>query len=441
MNFSISYRLLYFRHSTFSFAALYRQAFKFISLLLLFTGYTFLTEISAQTELNRISAVERSDGKGFVVRYHLSNAIDSSTVIQPSTDLLQMVIYSQKIDTTNLRYPPTGPVFKNFELFKIPNGIALNIHLSDGHYFNYQTYTDRNGTDHLLALTSTTDTQMTGITPDFAPIDWSLYAENSAVSTEFGIDTTEPTTNSQSNGSRFEVVVIDAGHGGKDPGTSGGRIHEKDLVLDVALKVGQYIEENIPDLKVVYTRTDDRFIELEERGRIANEHNGDLFISIHANAFDHRNRARKQSVHGAEVYFLGMTRSESALEVMKRENSVIEYESGNVQQLTEEDLLIYELMNAGNMSTSQRIAEIIEHQFRERALRKSRGVKQAGFQVLYEASMPGVLIELGFLSNPNEANYLTSEYGQSIVASAIFRSIRDFKLDYDRSFNRETTSR
>jgi len=136
-----------------------------------------------------------------------------------------------------------------------------------------------------------------------------------------------------------------------------------------------------------------------------------------------------------------MTRSESALEVMKRENSVIELESGQTKELTEEDLLIYELMNAGNMSTSQRIAEMIEQQFRERAQRKSRGVKQAGFQVLYEASMPGVLIELGFLSNPNEANYLTSEYGQSIVASAIFRSIRDFKLDYDKSYNRETTSR
>lgn len=404
-------------------------------------GFAYLTDLSAQTELNRVSAVERSDGKGFVVRFHLSNAIDSSTVIQPSTDLLQMVIYSPEIDTTNFRYPPTGPVFSDFELFNIPHGIALNIHLTDGHYFNYNTYTDRNGTDHLLALTSTTDSQMTGITPDVAPIDWTLYAGNGALDTDFNTDMEDTSENARSNGSRFEVVVIDAGHGGKDPGTSGGRIREKDVVLDVALKVGQYITENIPDLKVVYTRTDDTFIELKERGRIANEYNGDLFISIHANAFDHRNRARKQSVHGAEVYFLGMARSESALEVMKRENSVIELESGNMQELTEEDLLIYELMNAGNMSTSQRIAEIIEHQFRERAQRKSRGVKQAGFQVLYEASMPGVLIELGFLSNPNEANYLTSDYGQTIVASAIFRSIRDFKLDYDRSFNRETTSR
>jgi len=400
-----------------------------------------LPGLSAQTDLTRVSAVERSDGKGFVVRYHLSQAIDSSTVIQPSAGLIQMVIYSADLDTTDFQYPPTGPVFNDFELFNIPDGIALNIHIHDGHYFNYSTYTDMNGTDHLLALTSTEDTQMTGITSEMEPINWALFAENESFTADIDEETEDTTVTERTSGSRFNVVVIDAGHGGKDPGTIGGRIHEKDVVLDVALKVGQYIEENIPDLKVVYTRTDDRFIELEERGRIANRHDGDLFISIHANAFDHRNRARKQSVHGAEVYFLGMTRSESALEVMKRENSVIELESGQTKELTEEDLLIYELMNAGNMSTSQRIAEMIEQQFRERAQRKSRGVKQAGFQVLYEASMPGVLIELGFLSNPNEANYLTSEYGQSIVASAIFRSIRDFKLDYDKSYNRETTSR
>ena len=420
---------------------MYRQVLRFTCLFLLFSGFLFQSELSAQTELDRVSAVERSDGKGFVIRYHLSNTIDSSTVIQPSANLLQMVIYSADLDTTNFRYPPEGPVFSDFELFKIPDGVALNIHLNDGHYFNYTTYTDRNGTDQLLALTSTSDTRMTGITPEIDPIKWSLYADDSSFDSELIVETDDSTESGRTNGSKFEVVVIDAGHGGKDPGTIGGRIREKDVVLDVALKVGEYIEENIPELKVVYTRTDDRFIELEERGRIANQLDGDLFISIHANAFDHRNKAREQSVHGAEVYFLGMTRSESALEVMKRENSVIELEAGDAQELTEEDLLIYELMNAGNMSTSQRIAEIIEQQFRERAQRNSRGVKQAGFQVLYEASMPGVLIELGFLSNPNEANYLTSEYGQSIVASAIFRSIRDFKLDYDRSYNRETTSR
>jgi N-acetylmuramoyl-L-alanine amidase len=427
---------MFFKHCIQSSKAVYRQLFLLVSIVGLF-GILCPNTMMAQTELSRVSAVERSDGKGFVIRYHLSEPIDSATVIQPSADLIQMAIYSSEIDTTNFQFPPSGPVFESFDLYKISGGIALNIHLQDGNYFNYNTYTDRNGTDYLLALTSTTSSSMTGITSDMDPINWALFSQKS--STAF--DDTSAGETSIEQGDRIDVVVIDAGHGGKDPGTSGGRIREKDVVLDVALKVGEYIKEHIPDLEVVYTRTDDTFISLEDRGRIANENNGDLFISIHANAFDHHNKARKQSVYGAEVFFLGMARSQTALEVMKRENSVIEFESGDVEELTEEDLLIYELMNAGNMSTSQRIAEIIEQQFRERAQRKSRGVKQAGFQVLYEASMPGVLIELGFLSNPNEANYLTSEYGQSIVASAIFRSIRDFKEDYDKSFNRETTTR
>lgn len=421
-----------------------RQNYITLFLLLICTGFLSLSDAEAQTELNRVSAVERSDGNGFVVRFHKSGSVDSSRVLQPSEELFQVVLYSSDLDTSNFKPIPEGPVFRGFEIFKLEEGVAMNIRLHEGHYFNFSTYADQNGKDLLLALTNTTKDEMTGITPDIMPINWELYVseEDGDEPDDFMVDENADTAEAdRSNGATFDVVVIDAGHGGKDPGTLGASVREKDITLQVALRVGKYIEENIPDLKVVYTRTDNQFVGLEERGKIANKHDGDLFVSIHANAFDHPNNARKQSVAGAEIYFLGMARSQSALEVMKRENSVIEFESGEIEELTEEDLLIYELMNAGNMSTSQRIAEKVEHQFRERAQRKSRGVKQAGFQVLYEASMPGVLIELGFLSNPNEANYLTSEYGQSIIASAIYRSIRDFKLDYDRSYNRQTSSR
>lgn len=411
---------------------------KSILLGLIWTGFFLLPDLYAQKDLTRVSAVERSDGKGYVVRFHLSEAVDSSQVIQPSAEMLQVLLYSSELDTLNFSYPPTSSVFKDFNLFDVPQGIAMNIHLYEGHYFNFDTYPDQNRTDLLLALTNTTKDRLTGLIDDFEPIDWTLYAQNLFPDdTDLNSDTT---SGIRTNGSRFEVVVIDAGHGGHDPG-SGKSVYEKDVVLSVALKVGEYIEKNIPDLKVVYTRTTDTFVGLQERGKIANENNGDLFVSIHANSFAHSNKNRERSVFGSEVYFLGMARSSSALEIMKRENSVIELENGDVNELTEDDLMIYELMNAGNMSTSQRIAEKVEYQFRERAQRKSRGVKQAGFQVLYEASMPGVLIELGFLSNPNEANYLTSEYGQNIVASAIFRAIRDFKQDYDRSYNRQTTAR
>lgn len=396
-------------------------------------------DAKAQTELNRISAVERSDGKGFVIRFHLDERVDSTAVLQPATDLLQVKLYATDLDTVDFDPPTPGPVFEQFKIYNLPSGIALDIHLHDEKYFTYSTYVDQNGIDQLLALTRVSPGELDGISSDLEPIDWSLFAKRTqgGALEDFSPDASEP-----SGESAFDVVVIDAGHGGFDPGAGGvNGIHEKDIALAVALKVGEYIEKNIPDLTVVYTRTSDEYIGLAERGKIANDHDGDLFVSIHANSFSHSNRRRQQSVHGAEIYFLGMARSQTALESMKRENSVVKYETGEIEELTEEDLLIYELMNAGNMSTSQRVAEKIEQQFRERAQRRSRGVKQAGFQVLYEASMPGVLVELGFLSNPAEARYLNSEYGQAIVASAIFRSIRNFKNDYDRSYNRQTSVR
>jgi len=421
---------------------LYRNILKFVCLLFLFTGFLFLNEVSAQQELNRISAVERSDGQGYVVRFHLSETIDSSKVLQPTSDLFQIKLYSSQLDTANFIPPETNSVFSDFTVYNLPSGIAVDIALNEGHYYNFATYPDRNGKDLLLALTQTTPENLTGITDEIAPIQWSMLSAGSITSVLDDFTFGEVQQNERRNGSKFDVVVLDAGHGGWEPGAGGvNGIYEKDITLAVALKVGEYIKQNIPDLKVVYTRTEDEYVSLADRGQIANENGGDLFVSIHANSFAHANRVRQRSVNGAEVYFLGMARSQSALEVMKRENSVIQYETGEIEELTEEDLLIYELMNAGNMSTSQRFAEKIEYQFRERARRNSRGVKQAGFQVLYEASMPGVLIELGFISNPDEARFLSTEYGQAIVASAIYRSIRDFKLNYDRSYNRQTSSR
>lgn len=400
--------------------------------------------LHAQNELNRISAVERSDGQGYVVRYHLTQPVDSFEVFQPTENLIQMILYSEELDTVRFIKPESSSVFKSFDIYDVPSGFAVDINLNDGHYFNTRAYPDQNRRDLLLALTATNRENLSSLVEGMEPIQWSLYSrsdDSDDSDFEIELDIFDEDDFTRLNGSKFEVVVIDAGHGGRDPGSIGvGGIRESDIALAVALKVGEYIEQNIPDLKVVYTRTDDSFVGLAERGKIANKHNGDLFVSIHANSFAHSNVHRQRSANGAEVYFLGMARSQSAIEVMKRENAVIRFEDNQPEELTEEDLLVYELTNAGNMRTSEELAVQIEKQFRERAQRRSRGVKQAGFQVLYEASMPGVLIELGFISNPDEARFMNSEYGQTILASAIFRSIRDFKLQYDRRYNRQTTS-
>lgn len=390
-------------------------------------------------ELNRISAVERSDGNGYVVRFHLSAMVDSFKVYRPSENLIQMKLYAEGLDTVNLRKPDYSSVFPSIETYTLPSGVAVDISIGDENYFNTNIYPDQNQKDLLLALTSVERNQLSGVVEGLEPLDWRVYAYDNISDSEFEFFSDEEIN--RMNGSSLDVVVIDAGHGGRDPGAIGiGRIREKDIALKVALKVGEYIEQHIPDLKVVYTRTDDTYIGLPERGKIANENNGDLFVSIHTNSFAHRDVNRQRSANGAEVYFLGMARSQSALEVMKRENAVVRFDDTQPEELTEEDLLIYELTNAGNMRTSEEFAVFIEQQFRERAQRRSRGVKQAGLQVLYEATMPGVLIELGFISNPDEARYLNTEYGQTIVASAIFRAIRDFKLRYDKSQNRQTSS-
>lgn len=412
------------------------------------------TNEPASPVLTRISAVERSDGKGFVIRFHTTEKIDSVSVYQPSAELLQIVLYQASLPiATQMPDQPTelpkeNDIFGSFELFDIPNGLAVDIHIKPGHTFNYDTYPDQNLRDQLLTLTYASEDELTGLIDGLIPIDWSLYAfpnqptpiSETSLSTGPNADSQENTITNMSDlreelsrytGAELDVVVIDPGHGGKDPGTLGiNNLKEKDIVLEVARKVGEYLNEYIPELNVVYTRTDDRFLGLAERGRLANEMGGDLFISIHANSFAHANRARQQRPNGAEIFFLGVARSQAAVEVMKRENSVLRFEE-DTRELTEQDLLIYELTNAGNMQISEQLAEKMERQFRERAQRSSRGVKQAGFQVLYEASMPAVLIELGFLSNPAEARYLSTEYGQSIMASAIFRAIRDFKQRVD----------
>ncbi|MEX0995108.1 MAG: N-acetylmuramoyl-L-alanine amidase [Balneolaceae bacterium] len=405
----------------------------FCSIFLLIFILFSASPLFAQNELNRISTAERSDGEGFVIRYHLTQSVDSFRVIQPESGLIQMMLYSEKIDTSGIRIAEPSDVFRSFHLHKLPEGYGVDIELGDDYYFYADAYNDRNSSDLLLGLTQTDKEEVLHLTENISPIPWHEYTGHEHMEEEHfsivNIGRQDESYRKIHDNLTFDTVVIDAGHGGKDPGSIGHNgVREKEITLAIALKVGEYIEKNMPEVDVVYTRDDDRFLKLEERGSIANRARGDLFVSIHANAYSNRN------VRGSEVYFMGLARTQSALEIMKQENSVVHLESGNgVEELTEEDLLIYELANAGNLTISERIAEMLEYQFRERAQRRSRGVKQAQFVVLYHASMPALLVETGFISNPDEARYLTTDYGQAIIASAIFRAIRDYKVEYERS--------
>ncbi|WP_372633703.1 N-acetylmuramoyl-L-alanine amidase [Fodinibius sp.] len=360
---------------------------------------------------------------------------DSFRVYQPETHLIQLAIFNDKIDPENITVPDESSLFGEVQFYDIPNGIGVDIWLNPDNYYESQFYPDAESDDLLLGLSHTDRQVLEQQTQGLAAIRWtespfppdSLQPEEEPLPENTNYDRVKDKM-------KFDVVVLDPGHGGHDTGAIGhNNILEKKVVLQIAEKVGGYINEHLPDVEVVYTRDDDRFIELEERGRIANRQEGDLFVSIHCNS----NHSRQP--YGSEVYFLGLERSQTALEVMKRENKVVRADSNVEQkQLSQEELLIYELANSGYISTSERIAGMLEHQFSERAQRRSRGVKQARFVVLYHASMPAVLIETGFISNPNEAQYLTTEYGQNIMASAIFRAIRDYKQQYERNYQLQT---
>lgn len=230
---------------------------------------------------------------------------------------------------------------------------------------------------------------------------------------------------------KFKTVVIDAGHGGKDPGALGRNAKEKDVVLAIALKVGEYVKKYLPDVKVIYTRKKDVFVPLYKRAEIANKSDADLFISIHANYISNPN------IRGVETYALGPARSNENLEVAKKENSVIVMEDEYTTKYegfdpnSAESYILFEYMQSTYVEQSTLMASLLQKQFRERAGRHDRGVKQAGFLVLRNITHPSVLVEVGFLSNSNEEKYLMTPNGQAYIASAIFRAIRDYKKQYD----------
>ena len=227
------------------------------------------------------------------------------------------------------------------------------------------------------------------------------------------------------------VVVIDAGHGGKDPGTVGMKVKEKDINLAVALRTGQYIKDNLPDVKVIYSRDEDSFIGLAERADVANRNKADIFISIHSNAMNDKRFT------GAETWVLGQSKDEANLQVAMKENSVITFEKDYQAKYegydpnSVESFIIFSLMQNTYLKQSTEFASMIQDQIRDRVGRKDRGVKQAGFVVLWRTTMPSVLVELGFLSNAEEEKYLLSETGQDYLASAIYRAFRDYKLTID----------
>lgn len=227
-----------------------------------------------------------------------------------------------------------------------------------------------------------------------------------------------------------DVVCLDAGHGGKDPGNLGtGRYKttEKHIALNVTRLLGKYITDGLPGTKVVYTREDDRFIELKERCAIANRAKADVFISIHLNANDNKDP------HGCETYVMGLHKTEANMRVAQRENEAILLEEGHALKYDgydpkdPESMIALSLRQNAYLDHSLLLSSLIQKQFKDRVGRVDRGVKQAGFLVISYTTMPSVLVELGFLTNADEEDFLQTEKGQDYLASAIYRAFKDYK--------------
>lgn len=244
-------------------------------------------------------------------------------------------------------------------------------------------------------------------------------------------------TSAQEINYELKTVVIDAGHGGRDPGAISGGVREKDIVLKVAKRTGELIKAANPNVNVIYTRDKDVFVELTERADIANRNKADIFISIHVNCF------KESTVSGVETYILGLHRTEDNLELAKRENSVIlleddystRYEGFDPTQA--ESYIMFELIQNEFLEQSRLFAEKADLQFSNMAKRHSRGVKQAGFLVLRQTTMPSVLIELGYVSNEKERAYMNSSAGIENLSTSIAEAFNQYKKERESSFSKK----
>lgn len=259
----------------------------------------------------------------------------------------------------------------------------------------------------------------------------------------FGVELVFSANEKKQPGGKF-TIVIDAGHGGHDPGCHGIKYKEKDVALAIALKLGKLIEQNCEDVKVVYTRKTDVFLELNERAKIANDNKADLFLCIHCNA------SPNKKVFGSETYAMGLHKSKGNLEVAKRENAAILLEEDykknyeNFDPNSDEANIIFSMYQNLYLEKSLKLASYIQEYYQSKSCRVDKGVKQAGFLVLWKTSMPSLLTETGFLTNPEEEKFLGSKEGQEYMALSLFLAFRKYKDEINgikKSYNDELENR
>ncbi len=431
-------------------------------------GFTTPLEHHSSTEIRRVSFASRADGKGIVIRLHAKAPLAAYREPRFGNDnKIELILFNARLSTDYRSDTPYDPVV-DLSVKERNGHLVFSFALDESITVETAAYPDQTSDDLLVGVTLLEDKREGEVLVSNESADRGKKLPANSASKIKGTPVKlvktggnekrsarklakKVETGHQADGSvpvsmaaltvqekaelwTLDTIVIDAGHGGKDAGAVANGIREKDVNLEVALKVGTYLEKLLK-VNVVYTRTTDEFVELQERGKIANQAGAKLFISIHANSAPYSSKVR-----GTETYILGLHRSEKAKEVMERENAVVRHEA-NPDQYDSfyQNGILQTLAFNGNLKMSEKLAGEIETQFSNRVHRQSRGVKQAGLIVLWAASMPAVLVELGYLTNRFEAQYLNSIEGQEYLASAIFRAVRDFKREYEKGLNISST--
>ena len=415
--------------------------------LLVLTG----TQVAGGTALvEDVLFTARSDGQGYVVRVRTPDTIKAYGMPRSvGPNEVEWVLYNTDLADGYQKSTPEGPV-QEYTATTRNGHLILRFRLDSERSVQTEVYRDGASTDLLLNLAYAGGGRPVADAGRASSSSGSSSTGSSSTGSSAGTGSAAETVRKVASGSpgpassssagaskaarerwKLDTVVIDPGHGGKDPGATANGVYEKNIVLGVARKLGDYIENRL-GVDVVYTRTGDRFIPLKKRGHMANEAGAKLFISLHANA------ARAHAAHGTETYFLGPSKTEAAEKVMERENSVIKYEDNTqkYEDYDEQALVRQKLTQSAYMRQSERLASLVQSQFEDRVQRDNRGVHQAGFYVLWSASMPSVLVELGFLTNPREVRFLNSDRGQTLLASGLFRAVRNYKKKYEKGIYR-----
>lgn len=371
--------------------------------------------------VDRISFAKDADDGDVVIRFHVADPILAyGEPVPTADDAIELVIFNAELGHAYAVEAPLAPV-RGIRLTPVKSHLRVVISLDPAVRVRARATRDRATSDLLVRLTPSDAARPLPVAALPEPTVRYPGASEAVVQLP-----SEPAARSAAQRWRLDAIVVDAGHGGEDEGAVANGVREKDICLAVAHKLGRRIEEEL-GIRVVYTRRSDRFVELKERGRIANEAGGKLFISLHANA------AKSRMASGTETYFLGTHKGDAARAVMERENSVVQLESdpSHYMDMTDEKLILQTLAQSAYMRKSEELASLVEDRL-ELVSGRSRGVKQAGFYVLWSASMPAILVEMGFLTNPRDAAFLSGEYGQDYVVDAILRAVETYKRRYER---------